>query len=121
MKRLLILSACLTGCLLLGGCTEKTLTAPKNQTTSFDDYLVLGEYKGIQIDPIEVSEEDVQSEISRMLEDNAEVIQITDREAIQGDMVNIDYEGTQDGIAFENGSYQNQFLELGSGDRKSVV
>ena len=73
--------------------------------------MVLGEYKGIQIDQIEITQEDLQSEIERTLKDNASVSQVTDRPAELGDMVNIDYQGTQNGEAFENGTFQNQFLE----------
>ena len=38
-----------------------------------------------------------------------------DREAVDGDKVNIDYAGTRDGEAFEGGSAEDSDLELGSG------
>lgn len=104
---------CLAAGVLLAGCTEKTLS----QGTSSQpiDSVVLGDYEGILIDPIEVLDSDIQQEIDRMLEDQAAVTEVTDRAAVLGDTVNIDYVGKQDGEAFENGSYQDQLLELGSG------
>ena len=121
MKKIIGLAICLGCALAMSGCTERTVTAPGglvakgSEKTSFDQYVVLGEYKGIQIDQIEITQEDLQSEIGRTLQDNASVSQVTDRPAELGDMVNIDYQGTQNGEAFENGTFQNQFLELGSG------
>ena len=40
---------------------------------------------------------------------------ITDRPAKEGDTVNIDYEGTVDGVAFQGGTASGATLELGSG------
>lgn len=77
--------------------------------------VVLGEYQGILIDPIEVTDEDVEQEIHRMLEAQASVSEVRNRPAAMGDVVDIDYVGRQGGEAFENGSYQDQLLELGSG------
>lgn len=111
MKRIILV--CLAAGVLLAGCTEKTLS----QETSSQpvEGVVLGDYEGILIDPIEVLDSDIQQEIDRMLEDQAAVTEVTDRAAALGDTVNIDYVGKQDGEAFENGSYQDQLLELGSG------
>lgn len=40
---------------------------------------------------------------------------VTDRAAVLGDIVNIDYSGKKDGVAFDGGTAQAQDLELGSG------
>lgn len=45
----------------------------------------------------------------------AEMGGITDRAVEMGDTVNIDYEGKQDGVAFDGGTAAAQSLEIGSG------
>lgn len=40
---------------------------------------------------------------------------ITDRVVEMGDLINFDYEGKNEGVAFEGGAAQNQMLEIGSG------
>ena len=63
-------------------------------------------YAGIEI-PYDVhtaSPEAVQAEIDYMLDSFKIVSQVTDRAVVDGDMVNIDYVGSVDGVAFENGS-----------------
>lgn len=116
MKKAVLLAVCMGSVLLMGGCTERTVTAPGNLSAGYDEYVILGEYKGITVDPIEVTDEDVEGEIDRMLTSRAQVTQVVNRAAAIGDTVSIDYEGTQNGEAFENGSYQDQLIELGSGD-----
>ena len=46
---------------------------------------------------------------------NTELRERLERAAQDGDKVNIDYEGTRDGVAFDGGSAQGSDLELGSG------
>lgn len=116
MKKAVLLAVCMGSALMIGGCTEKTVTAPGNLPGGYEEYVILGEYKGITVDPVIVTEDDVQAEIDRMLTGQAQVSEIVNRAAVLGDTVNIDYEGTQNGEAFENGSYQDQLIELGSGD-----
>ncbi len=74
-------------------------------------------YKGIEIPKIEynVTDEDVDKEISSMAERNSRLVTVEDREAKLGDTAVIDYEGFADGVAFEGGKGENHNLELGSG------
>lgn len=116
MKKAVLLAVCIGSVFMMGGCTERTVTAPGNLSGGYDEYVILGEYKGITVDPIEVTDEDIEGEIDRMLTSRAQVTQVINRAAAIGDTVSIDYEGTQNGEAFENGSYQDQLIELGSGD-----
>ncbi|WP_180994793.1 trigger factor [Clostridium sp. chh4-2] len=116
MKKAVLLAVCIGSACMIGGCTAKTVTAPGNHSAGYDEYVILGEYKGITVDPVTVTEEDVDAEINRMLTSRAQISQVTDRAAAMGDTVSIDYEGTQNGEAFENGSYQDQLIELGSGN-----
>jgi trigger factor len=76
----------------------------------------LGEYKGLEVgrDEPEVPEEAVDTEINRLREGFARLNPV-EREAKQGDVVLIDYEGKIDGEPFEGGSASDYLLELGEG------
>jgi len=76
----------------------------------------LGQYKGIEAPKpaVRVLKKDVDAEIARVREQNAR-IQTVEREAKNGDIVNIDFEGFVDGKAFEGGKGEHFDLELGSG------
>ena len=76
----------------------------------------LGKYKGIEIKKIEynVTDEDINHELSHMQEHNARMISIEDRPVEKGDIAVIDFEGFIDGVAFEGGKAENHELEIGS-------
>lgn len=75
----------------------------------------LGKYDGIEITTHEVSvtDEEVESYIQSLLENSQSLVEV-DRPAAEGDVVNIDYVGKKDGVAFDGGTAQGQNLELGS-------
>lgn len=77
----------------------------------------LGQYKGLEVEEqdVTVTDEDVEAEINRMRENQAELVVVEDGEAQKGDTVVIDFEGTIDGEPFEGGKSENFSLELGSG------
>lgn len=77
----------------------------------------LGQYKGLEVEEqdVSVTDEDVEAEINRLRENQAELVVIEDGEAQEGDIVVIDFEGTIDGEPFEDGKSENYSLELGSG------
>ncbi len=74
-------------------------------------------YKGIEAEKkVEsVKAADVEAELTRVRERNARTIEITDRVAAMGDIANIDYEGSVDGVPFDGGKGENHDLKLGSG------
>ena len=76
----------------------------------------LGDYKGLEVEAVntEVTEEDVNNELTRMQERFAELVVKEDGKAELGDTVVIDFEGFVDGEAFEGGKAENYSLELGS-------
>ena len=78
--------------------------------------VTLGEYKGLKKDmePVEVTEEDVQKELESVAKRNARVVEITDRPVEDGDRATIDYVGTVDGVAFDGGSAEDYELVIGS-------
>ena len=79
--------------------------------------VVLGEYKGIEVDKIEynVTEQDVADELKKMQEKNSRLVTIEDRPVQNGDQTVIDFEGFVDGEPFEGGKGENYNLEIGSG------
>ncbi len=76
----------------------------------------LEKYKGIEIKKIEynVTDEDINHELTHMQEHNARMISIEDRPVEKGDIAVIDFEGFVDGVAFEGGKAENHELEIGS-------
>lgn len=74
-------------------------------------------YKGIEVPSIniEVTDKDVNDEIERVRERNSRLITVEDREAQDGDIAIIDFEGFCDGVAFEGGKAENYSLGLGEG------
>ncbi|EEW53448.1 trigger factor [Limosilactobacillus antri] len=78
----------------------------------------LGDYKGMEVPEQDttVSDADVDSEIEKKRQQQAElVLKDDDQAAANGDTVVIDYEGSVDGEKFDGGSANNYSLELGSG------
>ena len=74
-------------------------------------------YLGIEIEKkvAEVTEEMVDEEITRTRERNARTKDVTDRAAKDGDSVNINFDGSVDGVPFDGGKAENFDLKLGSG------
>ncbi len=62
-----------------------------------------------------VKDEEVDAEINRLLDRNARKVAVTDRAAVNGDIVNIDFVGTVDGVKFDGGEAEGFDLTLGSG------
>ena len=74
------------------------------------------EYKNLKLGkdkPEVVTEEEVNNELKRLLEKNIKFVTKEDSSALH-DVVNIDYEGFVDGVAFEGGKGEKYDLELGS-------
>src|SRR5690606_37083041 len=74
-------------------------------------------YKGIEVERVdsEVSEEEVQQNIDALLAQNAVLEPKEDGVLENGDTAIFDFEGFQDGVAFEGGKAENFSLEIGSG------
>ena len=78
--------------------------------------VTLGEYKGLEVEKAEVSvsDEQVQAELDRMAQ-NVASTETVERAAEMGDTANIDFEGFDNGVAFDGGKGENFDLKLGSG------
>ena len=77
----------------------------------------LGDYKGLEVEETDatVTDEDVQAELTKLQERQAELVVKEDGTVEQGDTAVIDFEGFVDGVAFEGGKGENYALEIGSG------
>jgi trigger factor len=77
----------------------------------------LGEYKNLKVtvEPTEVTEEEINKEIERSLDKNAEMIVKEDGTLEEGNTAVFDFSGSVDGEKFEGGTAENYELEIGSG------
>lgn len=96
--------------MLMTGCQAKELS---------DEYVSVGKYKGVEVsgveEPAAITDADVEAQISNILASYAEKVAVTNRAAEEGDIANIDYVGTKDGVAFDGGTAEGFDLTLGSG------
>ncbi|PRO64927.1 trigger factor [Alkalicoccus urumqiensis] len=77
----------------------------------------LGQYKGLEVEEesVDVTDEEVEAEVSRLQEEHAELTAVENGKVQEGDTVVMDFEGFVDGEAFEGGQAENYSLEIGSG------
>ena len=78
--------------------------------------VTLGEYKGIEAPKADttISDEQVQAELDQMAQ-NVASTETVERAAEMGDTATIDFEGFDNGVAFDGGKGENFDLKLGSG------
>lgn len=112
-KQLIVLTAVVTAStMIMTGCGKKDKVNP-------DDYVTLPEYKGIEVevDAIHVTEDEIDAYIKAALNNASVMEEVTDRAVEEGDIVNIDYVGKKDGVAFEGGTSPEggYDLTIGSG------
>ena len=129
------LVAALAAVMMFAGCKDKkqessgnTENADTNESAEasddvldfkVEDYVKLGEYKGLEVtypSVLEVTDEDVEEQIQYNLEENVAYNDVKDRGAQEGDIVNMDFNGTVDGKEFEGGSASDYEVELGAGE-----
>ena len=124
MKRMMRNALVLSACFLLAGCgntaqtvSENEAPAPSIDEIDPDEYIELGKYKGLSVvkPSSEVTDEDVEAEFLDNLEYLLKPEDVTDREEVEeGDIVNIDFVGKLDGVAFEGGTGKGYDLTIGS-------
>lgn len=134
MKRklcMLLLSLCIA--CTAAGCGGKDSSSDKSAdkaaSPAFEGRLVstsekevakiveLGEYKGLSVDKTieDVTDDQVEYQLSIILNSSTVEVEDPEAQAASGDVVNINYKGTQDGVAFDGGTADDYDLTLGSG------
>ena len=127
-KMLLTLGLCIAA--LLVGCggddtneenpnngNESVIVGEDGQEYALSEYVTLGDYMGMQISvesPV-VTNEEVRAYVEESLLPIYPAYIPLDKTVVEeGDSVNIDYEGTRDGVAFDGGTASGQVLTIGS-------
>ena len=79
--------------------------------------VTLGDYKGVEVEKKvqAVTEEAINARIESDAERASSTMDVTDRAVQNGDIVNLNYAGSVDGVAFQGGTAENQTLTIGSG------
>lgn len=123
MAALLLLTGCSNNSSNTAGDTtsqSESTQGEEGTTEETEEYvaessITLGNYKGIpvSVSKVQVSPEEVDAQIQRVLEQKAEFVE-KDKAAADGDQVNINYKGLLDGEAFEGGTAEEYLLVLGS-------
>jgi len=87
-------------------------------TVAVKPTIKLGEYKNIKVDllPVEPSDAEVDAEIDRKLEQNAEMVVKEAGVLENGDTAVFDFSGSVNGEKFEGGTAENYELVIGSGN-----
>lgn len=125
MRKFVKLGICgLMAAMVATGCSKKADTTKSStaaetaaettaQSGASEDSVTLGEYKGLTYTPIstEVTDEEVEAAVQQFAEANPVEV---DRAAQEGDIVNIDYVGKKDDVAFDGGTASGYDLTLGS-------
>ena len=85
-------------------------------TTEVYPEVTLGDYKGVEVEKAEatVTDAQVDAELNEMAQ-NVASTETVERAAEMGDTATIDFEGFDNGVAFEGGKGENFDLKLGSG------
>ncbi|MGV3041345.1 trigger factor [Staphylococcus rostri] len=86
-------------------------------TVTVEPEVQLGDYKGLEIEKQDttVTDEMVDDAINQRLEAMADMVVKEDGEVVEGDTVNLDFDGYVDGEQFEGGQAEGYDLEVGSG------
>ena len=86
-------------------------------TVTVKPEVVLGEYKGLKVvkADADVSDSEVDAEVSAAQERASRKVDIKDRKVEKGDFVTLDYSGSVGGVKFDGGTAEKQELEIGSG------
>lgn len=128
-----VAASMLTGCGSTSGAssdessTEGTTEAAEARVYSADayltgitasEYVTLPDYAEIPVemtDPREnITDDYVETYIQGNLTNDQELVEVTDRAVQDGDVVNIDYVGKMDGVAFDGGTAEGYDLTIGS-------
>ncbi len=113
MKRLTaILLVTILMMTFLAGCGQKRELYSK---VKLENYVEVKDYKGIEVDTTTDKFTKYYDEVFAMdIEDNSLYKEVKEGPVQNGDIVNLDYEGKIDGVAFDGGTAKGAELEIGS-------
>lgn len=132
-KRLLAFLLCMTTVLSMTACgsdknvaedTESPSTEVMTSTTglakyefNYADYVTLADYSAIPVElaeTYEVTDEDVETYLLEWFEYNGPFYTVDETKTVvaEGDIVNVDYVGKLDGVAFDGGTAPNQNIDV---------
>ena len=98
--------------------TQQYLKDGKNIITGYKTGdVTLGQYAGLTYNPLDVnvSDEEIEENFAKYLDSYKTKVEVTDRDTAQdGDIVDINFKGLKDGVAFEGGTGSKSDLRLGS-------
>ena len=99
--------------------------ATGDSVTVFDydmkEYVEVGDYLNLNViyQETEIDDEYIDYAYSSFFNDYASAVEASDfetsRAVVNGDIINLDYCGKKDGVAFDGGTQQGAILEIGSG------
>ncbi|SEA71502.1 trigger factor [Pseudobutyrivibrio sp. ACV-2] len=96
--------------------TEKTKTDAKPVEYDVDEYVTLGDYKGVEVTltgTYDFTEEGLDEYVSKTIADASVYVEDTSKTEVEEDsIINVDYVGSQDGVAFDGGSAENQMIDV---------
>ena len=78
--------------------------------------VTLGQYKGVEVQKVkaDVTDADIDAEISSVRNKNSRLVTVEDRAVENGDLVTIDFDGYVDGKRFDGGKGDDYPLTIGS-------
>ena len=96
---------------------ETSSASDAAENIDYGKIVKLGEYKGLKLEVIApvVPDDEIESRIKATLSMNPEKTPVEGRAVENGDIVNIDFEGKLDGVAFDGGTFKGYDLTIGSG------
>ncbi len=107
-----VLAICLIATVFVG-CEKKEERILYN--LDLKEYVTLGEYKNI---PVDMSSDTLKGYVEDLgnsdIEQAGALSELKSGKVKKGDVANIDYKGTKDGVAFEGGTAEGYDLEIGS-------
>lgn len=125
MKKILTIGLVMTMAVaMFAGCgkTENNQTSGTNKEDVYDysnikELVKLGQYEGltVEVDPLgEVTDETVKYYLESLLASSA-YVKDSSKTVVEADsVINVDYRGTEYGVAFEGGTATNQMINVGT-------
>lgn len=115
-KRIMALFVALTMIVVATGCGKGYKIGENGEV--YNDYIKIKKWKELEVervDPIAVTDEDVEMSIESDLQTLTTYVEIKDRGAQNGDQVTLSFVGKLDGVAFQGGTGSDKFI-LGEGN-----